>query len=255
MSIEIKAVSKSYDNLKVLDDFSLILENNKIHCLFGPSGCGKTTLLNIISGLEKPGSGEIIYDKSSKISYIFQEDRLLPWASAEENILFVLDGIYNEKDIKADKDKTVKADMYENVKSYMDKNIETNKDEISYKHGNVSDGKIMIKNKAKKYIDLVGLSGFFHLLPSQLSGGMKQRVSIARALCIEPDILIMDEPFKGLDMKLKKQMMDYIKNYMMTKQAIVIFVTHELWEAEYLGDIIYELSGLPLTLISNKSIN
>lgn len=255
MSIEIKSVSKSYGNLNVLSDFSMSLENNKVHCLFGPSGCGKTTLLNIIAELEKPDSGQIIYDKKNKISYIFQEDRLLPWFTAEENILFVLDDFYNKDDIKIKKDKEFKADGYENIKHSGDKNIEAENNQSLYKIANAQDLKSMITKKAKKYIDLVGLTDFSNLLPSQLSGGMKQRVSIARALCTQPDILIMDEPFKGLDIKLKMQMMDYIKEYMSIKKATGIFVTHELWEAEYLGDVIYELIGTPLTLISNRNIS
>ena len=199
MGIRIENISKSFGSLRVLDDFSLNLEKGKVHCLFGASGCGKTTLLNIIAGIEKPDSGKVMYDEDIRISYIFQEDRLLPWLSAEENILFVM-----EKE---------------------DKQI------------------------ADKYLDIVGLSGFSHYLPSELSGGMKQRVSIARALCCHPDILIMDEPFKGLDQQLKMQMMDHIKDYMKTKKVTALFVTHELWEAEYMGDIIYSLKGLPLGIV------
>jgi len=103
MNIEMKHLTKKYDGKTVLDDFSLVLPQKGTVCLFGPSGCGKTTLLNCIAGLETVDSGEIIGVQDKKISYLFQEDRLLPWISAKENVAAVLHSNANQNAEEAEK--------------------------------------------------------------------------------------------------------------------------------------------------------
>ena len=127
----------------------------------------------------------------------------MPWATVEENILFVLESHYKKEEAKK-----------------------------------LSD----------KYISLVNLSEFKNHYPHELSGGMKQRVCIARALAFRGDILIMDEPFKGLHLELKKSLMDYIINYLKENNKAVFFITHDIDEALYLGDCIYVFSGPPIKL-------
>ena len=104
-------------NLKVLDSLNLIFKPNKVYCIFGPSGCGKTTLFNIIAGILPADGGEIKGLEGKKISYVFQEDRLLPWATVEENILFVLESHYKKKRPKSFLINTFPWLTYQNLKT------------------------------------------------------------------------------------------------------------------------------------------
>ena len=209
-SIQINSLSKSFGELIVLNNFNITFTPDKIHCLFGPSGCGKTTLLQLISGLLKPELGHIQGVSNRRIAYVFQEDRLLPWATVKENIMFVLTNRYKDK--------------------------------------KEADG------LAERYLSLVGLTEFQNYFPDQLSGGMKQRVAIARAFAYQGDVLLLDEPFKGLDYKLKKLLMDYILAYWSQEKPLCLFVTHDPEEGLYLADIIHVLGGPPLNKIKQLAI-
>lgn len=149
MKISIKSLYKAFDDKKIFENFSYDFDGFGVVCIKGKSGCGKTTLLRIISGLEKADKGDIIVD--GNISFLFQEDRLLPWLNAEENIACVLNGASSDR-----------------------------------------------INKARELLSSVGLKGSERQDISSLSGGMKRRVAFARALALEPDILLLDEAFTGL---------------------------------------------------------
>ncbi|MBT9172704.1 MAG: Bicarbonate transport ATP-binding protein CmpD [Syntrophomonadaceae bacterium] len=200
-------VGKGVKSLKVYENFSLTVPEKKITCIMGPSGGGKTTLLNLISGLLKPDSGEFKGFAGKTVSYLFQEPRLLPWKTVWQNIDFVSKDIYPKKQ---------RAEIVD------------------------------------KYLKMVDLYDFRDYWPEKLSGGMKQRVSIARAFVFPSDLLLMDEPFKGLDLQLKISLMDSFAALWQQDLRTVIFVTHDLDEALYLGDEIYVLSGLPARV--NKSL-
>ena len=163
MSIELKHISKNYNGQTVLRDFSLTLPERGTVCFFGPSGCGKTTLLNCIAGLLPLDKGMVNGVEGKKISYIFQENRLLPWVTANENITVVM---------------------------------------------NSGNGK---HKAASEWLQLVGLEDAQDKHPGELSGGMRQRLSIARALAYEGDILLMDEPFQALDAESRNQIICLIK--------------------------------------------
>ena len=203
MSVKIQKLSKAYGSLQVCKEFSLELEQDKIHCFLGPSGCGKTTLLHILSGILAADQGSVFGIDEKKIAYIFQEERLLPWYTVEQNIHFVLKGHYEREEIL---ERTAKA------------------------------------------LELVDLKDFSKHFPHELSGGMKQRVSFARAFAYGGEMIIMDEPFKGLHRELKFALMDYVKNYYLQNHPYLVFVTHDQEEAMYLGDKLYYLSGPPLFL-------
>lgn len=204
--IKVENLSIKYGPLKVLDQFSYTFHPHDITVLYGPSGCGKTTLLNAIAGTL---SYEGTIEAKKPVSYIFQEDRLLPWMTVYENIAYVLD-------------------------HQMD-------DEKKYE-------------KVMHNLNLVGLADQKDDYPSQLSGGMKRRVSIARAFAFPGEILLMDEPFKGLDKALKEQIMsDFLKIWEHDKRS-VIFVTHDENEANFIGHKILHLKGLPLEIIHEKHL-
>ena len=198
MNIEIQDAMKAYGSVSVLDGFSLSLPSHGTVCLFGPSGCGKSTLLNCIAGLESLDSGLISGIEQKQISYLFQEDRLLPWSTAEQNISAVLPG--------------------ENS-----------------------------RERALDWLHLVGLDGVGNQYPCQLSGGMRRRVAIARAMAYGGDIYLLDEPFQRLDVHNRRQIADCIEQT--TADKLKILVTHDQQEAKRLSDIIYILDGIPLKIL------
>ena len=195
MAIEVKNLVKEF-NTKVLDNFSFSFPEKGVVCLLGKSGCGKTTLINCIAGLEKADRGSIEGKYDSKISFVFQEDRLIPWISAKRNLLVV-----NE-------DESICDDILEKM----------------------------------------GLSEHKYKLPDELSGGMRQRVAIARAVAYGGDIIFLDEPFKGIDVKTKAAVIDSVKG--LIEDKLCIFITHDLEEAMLLSDIIVILDGPPLKIKS-----
>ena len=187
--IELVNICKYYEEppRQVLKDVNLRFLNG-ITCIMGPSGVGKTSLAYIIAGLILPDSGRVIGVNGKKISMVFQEDRLLEWENAINNVLFVK------------KNRTL----------------------------------------AEKLLIEAGLKDSMYKKTSELSGGMKRRVCICRALVADYDILILDEPFKGLDAGVKPSIMEMVKKHSAGK--IVICITHDLIEAEFLGNIV-ELPG------------
>jgi len=181
MSIRIESLTKHFHKQVVFDNFSVTIPSDKTTLITGPSGCGKTTLLRMISGLDKRYHGKIS-GVPHKISYLFQEDRLLPWFTLKENVEFVL------RDVFA-------------------------KDEAS---------KI-----ALAMIKSVRLGGHEDKFPVKLSGGMQRRTALARTFCYPCDLLIMDEPFKGLDAKLKLRMIALFDELFVQKNKTIILVSHD----------------------------
>lgn len=192
MSITVKNLTKKY-NTPVLNEFSFDFPEKGVVCLLGKSGCGKTTLINCIAGIEKFDSGEV-NGVSEKISFVFQEDRLLPWISAKRNVLAVND------------DERLCDEIFEKM----------------------------------------GLSEHKDKLPEELSGGMRQRVSIARAISYGGEVIFLDEPFKGIDVKTKADVIEAVKE--LIEDKLCIFITHDITEAKLLSDIIVILDGPPLNV-------
>lgn len=189
--------------ISVLDDFSLNLADIGVTALFGKSGCGKTTLINVISGLVSCSSGEIL-SVPENISYIFQEDRLIPWINVLHNVLVV-------SDKRTDK--------------------------------------LANSVRAEYLLGRLGLSEDIYKYPDELSGGMKRRVNIARAFMRSFDLLIMDEPFKGLDMKIRNNAMTLVREEIGEKP--VIFVSHDIDEVLMMADEVFIFDGTPLKIINN----
>jgi NitT/TauT family transport system ATP-binding protein len=196
--VKVRNLYKYFDGSLVLGNLNLDIEKDKITVITGPSGCGKTTLLNIISGIEKPDSGEIILEDDS-ISYIFQEDRLLPNLTVYRNIEFVLKSTMPPQEAKP---------------------------------------------IIERYLGLVRLTAARDKYPDQLSGGMKRRVAMARAFAYRSDLLIMDEPFKGLDDELKREILEEFLRVYRQDRRTVILVTHDKAEAEFLGDAVIDLPSI-----------
>lgn len=184
-------VSKSYGERSVLRDISFTFDGPGILAVTGANGSGKTTLLRLLAGLETPDSGEIRMPNIDRISYVFQDYRLVPALSALKNIELVLDS------------------------------------------ANRAEG--------QKWLHAVGLSEQADVSPSLLSGGMQQRLAIARALAYGGDLLLLDEPFSALDGEWKQRMMETVAQYAASHP--VVLVSHNEEEITALGCRIFTLPG------------
>ena len=191
--VKLNSVSKSFNGKTVFENISHEFKDKSLTCISGPSGCGKTTLLKIISGLVLPDSGTLEITGDKKISFIFQEPRLMPWYTSMENVI--------------------------NIVSYSDKEESIKKANELFEYFELSDAK-------NKY-------------PNELSGGMAKRISVIRALVHGGDILLCDEPYNGLDMRMCLKAEELIKNY--AKNNCVILVSHDK-ERTAAADEVLELS-------------
>lgn len=209
MSITIDNISKRYGTTEIFSGFSLSFREGAVSCLTGPSGCGKTTLLNIVAGLLQPDSGAVSGVAGRKLSYAFQEPRLLPWKRVADNVGFVLDPSLPRSQRNA---------------------------------------------RVARWLDMVYMGDSALLWPSQLSGGMARRVSLARTLAAEADILLLDEPFSGIDMEVKRRIMESLKSLWSASGTTVILVTHDMDEAMAVGDELFTLSRHPVRLLSHGPV-
>jgi len=210
--LSIKDVSKTFNSaagkVLALDRVSLQVGEGEFVCLVGASGCGKSTLLNIIAGLEKPDSGDVMTNGKAVTGpgrerlVMFQEAALFPWLDVLGNVLFGL-----------------------KLKPHL-----TDKDRLAV---------------ARYYLELVGLSRFEHSNIHELSGGMKQRVALARALAPNPRVLLMDEPFASLDALTREQLYGDIQSIWEARRKTIVFVTHNVREAACLGDRVLLFSPHP----------
>ncbi len=206
--IEVRNVAKTYDSgVEALRDITLALPRGELSTFLGPSGCGKTTLLKIIAGLISPSEGEL-WVKGNKVS----------GPGPERAFVF------------QDFALLPWASVLRNVAFGLEL------------RGMPKDERQEI---ARKYIAEVGLSSFESHYPHQLSGGMKQRVGLARALAIDADIVLMDEPFSSVDEQTRRKFQEELLDLLKINQKTVIFVTHSIEEAAYLSNQIILLSQRP----------
>lgn len=225
VKIEIKDLSKHYEDLntstkksdntipkKVLDDLNLKIYSHEFVCVLGHSGCGKSTLLNLIAGYIKPDEGKILINEGKELVTGPSRDRCVVF---QEHALFPWF--------------TVEENIGFGPKmAHMDKQS--------------------IKQIVDKYIKIIGLENYRKSYPDQLSGGMKQRVGIARAFANEADILLMDEPFSALDEFTRANMQKELLTIWSSNKATIIFITHSIEEAVLLSDrVIVMGSGKVLT--------
>ena len=201
--IELKNLCKSYDELTILDNFSLNIKKNEFLTLLGPSGCGKTTTLKIIAGFEYADDGKVIFEGKDinntppyqrPVNTVFQKYALFPHMNIYENIAF---GLRIKKLPKEE-----------------------------------------IDRKVKEMLKLVALEGYENRKVDSLSGGQQQRIAIARALVNEPKVLLLDEPLGALDLKLRQEMQIELKRMQQKLGITFIFVTHDQEEALSMSDTI-----------------
>lgn len=201
--LELRNVSQSYGDLRVIEALSLQLAKGRIGCLLGPSGCGKTTVLRLIAGFEQLGAGEILLNGTAvatpgfslptekrRIGMVFQDYALFPHLTVFENVAFGLHQMEQSKRTP----------------------------------------------RAMELLGLVGLAGATKKYPHELSGGQQQRVAVARALAPKPDLLLLDEPFSNLDSDLRERLSQEIRAVLKSQNATAILVTHDQNEAFAMAD-------------------
>lgn len=205
--LHVDRMTKSFGDLKVLDDISFDVHRGEFLCIVGPTGCGKTTFLNCITGLYNLTNGQILVDgepvntKKHNIAYIFQEYSTMSWLTVEENVAFGLKMKKKPKEV--------------------------------------------IKQEVAEVLEMVGLTKYKDYYPAELSTSMLQRVVIARAFAVKPDILLMDEPYGQLDVELRFRLEDELIKLWQKSGTTVIFITHNIEEAVYLSENILILTNKP----------
>ena len=219
--IECSNVSKTFQvpggENQVVRDFNFVCQENEFICLFGPGQCGKTTLINLIAGFEMPTEGTIMVN-----------GKRVTEPGPERGVVF------------------------QNITLFP---WLTTMGNVEYGMKTAKVPKKERRERAQKYINLVGLQGFEQSYPIQLSGGMKQRVGIARAYSIEPEVMLMDEPFGALDAQTRYLMQEELQRIWQAEKRTVIFVTNNIEEAIYLADRILVLSNCPATIKKEYKID
>ena len=232
--IDIVNVNKTYhvahrDDVVALKDVSLQIFENEFVCVVGPSGCGKTTLLNIIAGLEPFDSGSVKMQGEDVVAgpdrgVIFQQYALFPWMTVERNIKYGMKFLTRPCEKEVEDPKTGEKKTVVTYRKY----TKAEKDEL-----------------VKKYIKMVNLTGFEHSYPKELSGGMKQRVAIARGYAVNPQVLLMDEPFGALDAQTRAQLQEELLLTWENERKTCFFITHDVDEAVLLATKVVVMSARP----------
>ena len=199
----------SGDHVLVLNDISIAFDAGEMVCILGPSGCGKSTLLRIIAGFEQPTYGDVIFD-----------GHRVQGPSSESIFVFQHSGLLPWM--------TVAENVRLGLRQLKDS------DEIDA--------------KVQEYIEMVELDDFENYYPHQLSGGMQRRVELARALAVNPEMLIMDEPFSGLDFLTHMKMREEVVNMHEFIRKTTLMVTHDIDDALIMGDRVVVMSGRPSTI-------
>ena len=205
MSIEIRNVSKSFGAFRALNDISLDIRSGELVALLGPSGCGKTSLLRIIAGLETPDTGSIVFHgedvsrhdvRDRNVGFVFQHYALFRHMTVFDNVAFGL--------------------------RMKPKKQRPSEEEIAH--------------KVHELLNMVQLDWLADRYPEQLSGGQRQRIALARALAVQPKILLLDEPFGALDAKVRKELRRWLANLHEEINLTSVFVTHDQEEAMEVAD-------------------
>jgi len=200
MRIEAKDITKTFNGFTALRDVNLAVESGELVALLGPSGSGKTTLLRIIAGLEFPDDGAILFDgddasrrtvRERNVGFVFQHFALFRHMTVFENVAFGLR-------VKPRARRPAEAD---------------------------------IRARVERLLDLVQLTNFATRYPTQLSGGQRQRVALARSLAVEPNVLLLDEPFGALDAKVRRELRRWLRALHEEMHLTSVFVTHDQDEA------------------------
>jgi len=224
--LQIQGVAQTFRTAKgdfpALRDIDLNVSKGEFVALIGHSGCGKSTLLNLIAGLTTPTHGTLICANREiagpgpERAVVFQNHSLLPWLTCFENVYLGVERVFGQSGVVDGKPKEDQA---------------------------------LLTARTHAALDMVGLSHAAQKRPGEISGGMKQRVGIARALAMEPQVLLMDEPFGALDALTRAKLQDELLAIVANTQSTVVMVTHDVDEAVLLSDKIVMMTNGPAATI------
>lgn len=214
--VKVMDLTKKFDDLLVLDDISFEVKRGEFLCIVGPTGCGKTTFLNSLTKLYKPTAGEILVNDE-------------PVDLKKHSIAYIFQEYSTMPWLTVEENVRFGLEIKQTAKETADKKVE-------------------------EYLDIVGLTKYRKYYPDQLSASMLQRVVIARAFATEPELLLMDEPYGQLDTSLRFKLEDELLNLWKRNGTTVIFITHNIEEAVYLGERILVLTNKP-TKIKKEIMN
>ena len=224
--LEIQGVHQSFATAKgefvALRDINLTVKKGEFIALIGHSGCGKSTLLNLIAGLAQPTQGTLICANKEitgpgpERAVVFQNHSLLPWLTCFENVYLAVERVFGSS---------------------------------ARVGGKSAEPKAKLKERTQAALEMVGLSHAMYKRPGEISGGMKQRVGIARALSMAPQVLLLDEPFGALDALTRAKLQDELTQIVAQTQSTVVMVTHDVDEAVFLSDKIVMMTNGPAATI------
>jgi len=224
--IDIQDVQQAFATPKgeflALTDINLSVQKGQFVTLIGHSGCGKSTLLNLIAGLTTPTQGSLlcankeITGPGPERAVVFQNHSLLPWLSCYENVYLAVERVFGPSGAVI---------------------------------GRAAESKASLKERTMSALEMVGLIHAAFKRPGEISGGMKQRVGIARALSMEPQVLLLDEPFGALDALTRAKLQDELLQIVAATQSTVVMVTHDVDEAVLLSDVIVMMTNGPAATI------
>lgn len=219
--LEVRSVTKVFRRngraIHALDATSLSVPRGRFVCLLGPSGCGKSTLFNIIAGLQKPTSGDVLADgqsiigKPGFVGYMLQKDLLLPWRTILDNVILGMEvrGLRKQEAV----------------------------------------------GRAIPLLQRYGLAAFAEHYPHELSGGMRQRASLLRTMLCDPDVILLDEPFGKLDAQTRLLMQSWLLDVWSDLSKTILFVTHDIDEAIFLSDEIHVFTARPGRIKARVSVD
>ncbi|MEY2791701.1 MAG: hypothetical protein RLZZ433_48 [Pseudomonadota bacterium] len=224
--LQIESVAQTFKTAKgdfpALRNIDLTVGKGEFVTLIGHSGCGKSTLLNLIAGLTMPTEGTLICANREiagpgpERAVVFQNHSLLPWLTCFENVYLGIERVFGQSGIV---------------------------------DGKAKENKAQLTARTHAALEMVGLSHAAYKRPGEISGGMKQRVGIARALAMEPQVLLMDEPFGALDALTRAKLQDELLAIVANTQSTVVMVTHDVDEAVLLSDKIVMMTNGPAATI------
>jgi NitT/TauT family transport system ATP-binding protein len=217
MTVELRGVRKEFGSVTALDGIDLSIAEGEFACLLGPSGCGKSTLLNILAGFEGASAGQVRVHGAPVAKP--GPDRAVVF---QEAALFPWASVL---------------------------------DNVTFGPRMAGASRRATEDRARDLLALVGLAGFEEHLPDQLSGGMKQRVGIARAMMLDPKLFLMDEPFGALDAQTRMQMQELLTAVWQARRGTVLFITHDIDEAIFLADTVYVMTARPGRIRSRTAID
>ena len=217
IKVKVRNLTKSFGDLLVLDDISFDIKKGDFVCIVGPTGCGKTTFLNLLVKLIEPTSGEILIDGE-------------PADPKKHNMAFV----------------------FQEPSAYPWLTVEEN---IQYGLKIKKMPKTVIAERTEEILDILGLQEVRKVYPHQLSASLEQRVVIGRAFALHPDLLLMDEPYAQMDIKMRYYLEDQVIKLWQKTGSTVLFITHNIEEAIYLSEKCLILSNKPTTVKEEKAID